>query len=246
MARRRSLTTPRPPVRRVEIDPDAGLDPERWPMTIPAVAQLSRDGLDLGPATVLVGENGSGKSTLVEAIAAAYGINPEGGSTHARHSTRVSESPLHTAVRLVRQVGAGRWGFFLRAETMHGLYTYLEELPGAGERLHEFSHGESFVEVLRTRFTSPGLYLLDEPESALSFGGCLALIGVLLDRVAAGAQVIVATHSPVVAALPGATVLELDERGFHRTDWADLELVDQHRRFLTDPERYLRHVLAES
>jgi predicted ATPase len=233
---------PRRPLRRVEVDPDAGLDTGAWPMTVPAVAQLAREGLRLGPATVLVGENGSGKSTLIEAVAAAFGLNPEGGSPHANHSTRASESPLYEALRLVREAGAPRWGFFLRAETMHGLYTYLENVGGGG-RLHELSHGESFLDVLGTRFRTPGLYLLDEPESALSFSACLALVGHLHELAASGSQIIVATHSPVVAALPDATILELGAHGYRRTDWADLDLVHHYRQFLEAPHRYLRHVL---
>ncbi|MDQ1289442.1 MAG: hypothetical protein QG622_3008 [Actinomycetota bacterium] len=214
-------------------------------MTVPAVRQLARDGLDLGPATVLVGENGSGKSTVVEAVAAAFGLNPEGGSVQARHSTRRTESPLVDAVRLSRGVTGRRWGYFLRAETMHGLYTYLEDL-GGGPPLHEMSHGESFLEVLRTRFDSPGFYVLDEPESALSFSGCLALVGTLHELVARGGQVLVATHSPVVASLPGATVLQFGDDGWTTTSWEDLDLVDHHRRFLTEPMRYLRHVVSDS
>lgn len=237
-------------MRRLELQPDHDLAPGQWPVTVPAVAQLLRDGLDLGPATVLVGENGSGKSTLVEALAMAYGLSPEGGSTHARHSTRESESPLHRALRVVREPGASRWGFFLRAETMHGLYTYLEEIEGGqsirrpSPRFHELSHGESFLAVLRQRFDSPGLYVLDEPESALSFSACLALVGLLHDLAGTGtAQVVVATHSPVVAALPGARVLQLDQEGWHDTTWDELELVAHHRRFLEQPMRYLRHVI---
>ena len=232
------------PVRRIERADDAALPPGAWPRTVPAVEQLLRDGLDLGPVTVLVGENGSGKSTIVEAVAAAYGLNPEGGSRHARHSTRPTESPLHGDLQLARGVTAGRWGFFLRAETMHGLYTYLEEVGTGG--LHELSHGESFLEVLRSRFSSPGFYVLDEPESALSFGNCLGLVGLLHELAGRGSQVLVATHSPVVAAIPGARILELDDVGFHETAWDDLELVAHHRRFLDAPQRYLRHVLDPS
>jgi len=232
------------PVRRVERS-QVRIHAHKWPGTIPAVAQLLDEGLDLGPATVLVGENGVGKSTIVERIAMAFGLNPEGGSTHARHGTCATESPLHTALRLVRGAGAGRWGYFLRAETMHGLYTYLEDHPGRSETLlHEMNHGESFLEVLRSRFDSPGLYLLDEPESALSFSGCLALVGLLHELARSGtAQVLVATHSPVVAALPGARVLELDADGWHDCAWEQLQVVDHTRRFLDEPMRYLRHVI---
>jgi predicted ATPase len=236
------------PLRRVERAPEAAADETGWPGALPAVSQQLRDGLDLGPATVVVGDNGTGKSTLVEAIAMAYGLNAEGGSTHARHGTRASESPLAGWLSLEREAGASRWGYFLRAETMHGLYTYLETNPAHGgreARFHEMSHGESFLEVLRSRFDGSGFYVLDEPESALSFSGCLGLVGLLHDLMELGsAQILLATHSPVVAALPGAQILGLDDAGWHESTWEDLGLVDHHRRFLAGPERYLRHVLG--
>jgi predicted ATPase len=240
-------TADRRVVRRVERRAGAELDPGRWPYSLPPVAQLLRDGLDLPPGvTFLVGENGSGKSTLVEAVAAAAGLNAEGGSRYARHTTRVSESPLSEVLQLVRSVGAPRWAYFLRAETMHGLYTYLEELP-PGPRspppLHEMSHGESFLEVLAHSFAEPGLYLLDEPEAALSFRSCLTLVRVLHDLAEAGSQVLCATHSPLITALPGAQLLQLDDDGITPVTWQDLELVDHWRRYLESPQAYLRHVL---
>ncbi|WP_345272384.1 AAA family ATPase [Nocardioides nanhaiensis] len=226
---------------------DSELDHGSWPATIPAVAQLLRDGLDLAPGvTLLVGENGSGKSTLVEAIAMAYGLSPEGGTTHSVHRTRPSESPLASALRLTRGLGAGRWGFFLRAETMHGWYTHLEENPGSNPfepRFHEMSHGESFLAVLQHRFDSPGFYCLDEPEAALSFSATLALVGTLHDLARMGGQVLCATHSPVLAALPGATLLEVGEWGYREATWEELDLVQHWRAYLADPQRYLRHVI---
>jgi predicted ATPase len=241
------------PVVRVERRPDAEILPDSWPLRVPAVRQVLSDGLELGPLTVLVGENGSGKSTLVEAVAGAYGLSPEGGSTGARHSTRVSESPVQNWLRLRRGIGAARWGFFLRAETMHGFYTYLEQHPAGPlvhdgargrERFHEISHGESFLEILSSRFNDPGLYLLDEPESALSFTGCLSLVRLLHEIAGSGtAQAIVATHSPVIAAIPGAQILEVGEWGLRECAWAELELVEHWRGFLDDPKTYLRHLL---
>ena len=214
-------------------------------MTIPAVVQLLNDGLELGPATVLVGENGSGKSTLIEAVAMAYDINPEGGSAGSQHRTRPSESALHEAFVLQKSPGAHR-GYFLRAETMHGLYTYLEQNPNPKVRdlsFHEMSHGESFNALLASRFGGPGLFLLDEPESALSFTGCLALLFTLGDVLRnPAAQVIVATHSPVIAALPGARIYELDETGFTERAWEESQLVEHHRRFLASPDQYLRYL----
>jgi predicted ATPase len=167
--------------------------------------------------TFLVGENGSGKSTLVEAFAQAYGLNPEGGSKGAQHRTRASESPLGAALRVVRTPGPLVASYFLRAETMHGLYTYLEQNPAPEirrePRFHEMSHGESFLAVLRSRFAGYGFFLLDEPESALSFRSCLALLALFDDLRREGAQVLCATHSPLLASLPGATVLEVGDHG---------------------------------
>ncbi len=236
-----------PPVVRISLDPDAPIERGTWPMSIPAVAELARDGLDLAPGvTFLVGENGSGKSTLVEAVAMAYGMAPEGGSTGSQHSTRASESPLGHALRLQRGIGAARWGFFLRAETMHGFYTYLEDNPGEGEpRFHAMSHGESFLAVLERRFDSPGFYCLDEPEAALSFSSTLGLVSVLHEVARSGGQVLCATHSPVLAAMPGATILEVGEWGLRRTTWDELELVQHWRSYLDAPGRYLRHVIED-
>jgi predicted ATPase len=235
------------PVRRVAAA--EGIRPSgHWPHTIPAVRQLLTDGLDLDPGvTFLVGENGAGKSTLVEAIAVAFGLSPEGGSTGARLTTRATESPLADDLQLTRGVGAKRAGYFLRAESMHGFYTYLEQNPRPSGppdlAFHEMSHGESFLNLISDRFTRHGLYCLDEPESALSFSSSLAVVGVLHRLSESGSQVLCATHSPVIAALPGATILEVGDWGIRRTTWSDLELVQNWKAYLQAPERYLRHVL---
>jgi predicted ATPase len=241
-----------PPVVRVIPNDDHPLPAAEWPRTIPAVEQLLAEGLTLDKGvTFLVGENGSGKSTLVEAVAMAFGLSPEGGSTHSNHRTFQSESSLSGALRLQRGLGASRWGFFLRAETMHGWYTYMEEhqdpawanRPRRDPRFHEMSHGESFLALLRTRFDSPGFYCLVEPEAALSFTSTLGLVGVLHDVTRAGGQVLCATHSPVLAAMPGATILEVGDWGLRRTAWEQLELVQHWKAYLDAPGRYLRHVL---
>lgn len=239
-----------PPVVRLEVDHavEADLLPEgQWPRTIPAVAQLLAEGLDLTPGvTFLVGENGSGKSTLVEAAAAAFGLGPEGGSTQGGHSTRHTESPLGQALLARRGIGAPRWGFFLRAETMHGWYTYSESLAddfsSPPPTFHEMSHGESFLSVVANRLNAPGFYCLDEPEAALSFMSTFALMSALTDLRDQGAQVLCATHSPMLAALPGARILEVGDWGLRESAWEDLELVQHWRAFLDTPDRYLRHL----
>jgi len=230
------------PVRSAGEHPLNPLARTTWPATLPPVAHLLDLGLDCGAATVFVGENGSGKSTLVEAIALAYGLSGEGGSTGARHTTRPSESALWDHLQLVRNAGATKRGYFLRAETMHGFYTYLEENPSARGDIpfHERSHGESFLALVEDRFKYAGLWVLDEPESALSFDGCLALLKMLGQKLADGkSQVILSTHSPMLAALPGATVYEVGEWGLRKRPWMDLALVDHWTRFLLDPEQFV-------
>jgi predicted ATPase len=200
----------------------------------------------------LVGENGSGKSTLVEALAMAAGMNAEGGSTGAVHRTHASESPLHEWLTVVRDPGAPRWGYFVRAETMHGLFTYLDtsraESPWSRDPVfHGLSHGESFVALLGSRrFRGEGLFVMDEPEAGLSFSAQLHLVAELAEMARRPrTQVVLATHSPVLAAIPGASVLELGEHGIRRTTWDDLEVVTHHRSFLAEPRRYLRHVIDD-
>ncbi|WP_245961605.1 AAA family ATPase [Quadrisphaera granulorum] len=234
------------PVRRVERNPNAAPPPrDEWPMTVPAVAQLVHEGLDLGPATVLVGENGAGKSTVLEGIAWAFGLDSRGGSRNTRGMLSDDEpDPVGRALRVVRGPGAGRWGFFLRAETMHQVF---ETIAGGRDDpgdFHAMSHGEAFNALLGTnRYRGPGLYCFDEPESALSFTSQLALLAQMADLVATGtAQVLVATHSPLLAALPGARLLLVDDDGLTDVPWDALPLVAHWRAFMDDPRRYLRHL----
>jgi predicted ATPase len=234
------------PIRRLTEHPTNPLDRRTWPATLVPVATILDNGLDLGPATVLVGENGSGKSTIIEAIALAYGLSPEGGSSGAQHRTRSTESVLADHLQLVRNAGTTRRGYFLRAETMHGFFTYLETNPSttrADVSFHEMSHGESFLELVVDRFRGPGLWVLDEPESALSFSGCLALLGVLKELVTSGkSQVVLSTHSPLLASLPQAQILEVGSWGLRSRAWEDLDLVTNWQAFLTSPQRYLKHL----
>lgn len=224
-------------------------DPDAWPATVPAAAQLLREGLELPPGiTILIGENGSGKSTVVEILAEAYGLSPQGGSILAR-GNRVRDSEPGAGHRLSVELGLGgrsAWAYFLRADTMHSLYTYLEENRGRRqERFHELSHGQGFLEILRTRVNQRGFYLMDEPDAPLSFIASLSLVALLHDLAAQDSQVIVATHSPLVAAVPGARILELGDWGIRPVLWDDLEIVYSWRGFLNDPSLYLRHLLSD-
>jgi len=222
------------------------IDHSAWPATIPAVAQILSEGLDL-PAgvTILVGENGAGKSSVVELIAEACALNPQGGSPKAGFRTHATEPGIGANLWAERGPGYPAWTYFLRADTAHSLYTYLEENPGRRpERFHYLSHGEGFLEILRTRINQPGFYLMDEPDSPLSFVASLGLVALLHDLSEGGGQVVVATHSPVVAAVPGARILELGDWGMRPARWDDLELVAIWRDFLQEPGLFLRHLLA--
>ncbi len=230
-------------------------DPDRYPFSIPAIA--AADGLSLhSQVTYFVGENGSGKSTLLEAIAVAAGFNPEGGSMNFRFSTRSSESSLAGALRLVRSVRRPRTGFFLRAESFFNLATAIEQLdkePGGspiigsygGRSLHEQSHGESFIALALHRFGPQGLYVLDEPEAALSPLRQMSMLRRMRDLVQQGCQFIVATHAPILLAYPGAWIYELDEHGVRRVDYDDTATVRVTREFLGDRDATLEELFLD-
>jgi predicted ATPase len=225
---------------------------------VPAVAAL-RDGIDLHPqVTFLVGENGSGKSTLVEAIAVACGLNPEGGGATLRHETRASHSPLGDHLRVVRGGRRPRTDFFLRAESIFTMATALEAMaaeegvspgqvfrPYGGRSLHEISHGESFLAIVGHRFGPDGFYVLDEPEAALSPQNVLTLLRRMHDLAAAGSQFVVATHSPLLLAYPGARILLCDEDGLREIDFDEAPAVRLTRTFLADPGRVVARLLED-
>jgi predicted ATPase len=232
---------------------DEPRDPEAYPFSIPAVRALER-GLALDPkVTFFVGENGSGKSTVLEAIAVAAGFNAEGGTKNFNYSTRPSHSPLHEHL-VVAWSRRPRDGFFFRGESFFTVATELEALEKVqggllasygGRSLHERSHGEAFLALINNRFGGDGLYLMDEPESALSPARLLSLIAAIHGLVRRGSQVLIATHSPVLLAYPGAKIYQFDARGARETTWAETEHVQVTRDFLNAPERYLKHLLAD-
>jgi predicted ATPase len=235
-------------IRAVTLDRE-GLDAGRYPYAIPAIRSLTA--LELHPrVTLLAGENGSGKSTLVEAIAVAAGFNPEGGSRNMRHVTRPSHSELHERLRLVRDSRPTRGGWFLRAESFYTIATHIERLE-VGEHygeipLHEQSHGESFLSLVLERFGDRGLYILDEPEAALSVLGVLALIRRMHELVERGSQFVVSTHSPILLAYPGARIYVLDEDGIAETPYDETDVVQLTRSFLADRGRFLHYLFAET
>jgi predicted ATPase len=203
------------------------------------------------PVTFLVGENGSGKSTLVEAIAEAFGLDARGGRAGRKYGNDREKTPLGQVLRLgltregLKMRGgarARRKGYFLRAETTFGFAEVVGGLPGYWEEdLSQVSHGEGFLVIFQSMFREPGLYLMDEPEAALSFTSCLRLIALMHELGRSGAQVICATHSPILASTPDADIVEVGDFGFRHAQWGDLAIVDHWRRYLGEPAAYLRH-----
>ena len=223
--------------------------PDGYPFALPAVRQLPS--LRFAPVTCLVGDNGTGKSTIVEALAVAAGFNVEGGGRNLRFATHATHSELHPHLELVWHQRP-RWGWFLRAETFYGLAWHVTRdndrrtgVSALFPDLHGESHGESFIDIALTRLRSPGFYILDEPESALSVIGQLRLLRIIHDARRAGAQFVIATHSPLLMAHPGASIVELDEHGAHTRDYDDVEIVGLWRRFLDDPQSMLGPLLAD-
>ena len=204
--------------------------------------------------TILVGENGTGKSTLLEAIAVACGFNPEGGSRNFQFSTNDTHSALHESLRVVRRAYP-KDGYFLRAESLYNVATNLEQLDRqpafsrkliesyGGRSLHKQSHGESFLALVQNRLGGNGLYLFDEPEAALSPMRQLTLLAEIDRLVKANSQLIIATHSPILMAYPGAQILELSAEGIRAVDWRETEHYQVTKRFLDDPERMMKYLL---
>lgn len=230
-------------------------DFDRYPFLLPAVRHLNT--LPLHPkVTFLVGENGSGKSTLLEAIAVAFGFNPEGGTKNFGFNTRASHSELHRYLRLVKGVKQPRDGFFLRAESFFNLATEIEKLdqgPGGppvinsygGKSLHEQSHGESFWSLVMHRFGGNGFYILDEPEAALSPQRQLALLSRIHQLANENSQFVIATHSPILMAYPDADVFHCSDAGLKRVHYEDTEHFQIMHDFVTNPQRMLDILLSE-
>ena len=242
-------------LRGIRFERDKVADFSGYPFSIPAIKKLRE--LDLHEhVTFVIGDNGSGKSTLVEAIAVAAGFNAEGGSKNFHFTTRRSESELCRYLRVVKNPGRPRDGFFLRAESYFNVGTEIERLDEdpaiapriidsyGGVSLHEQSHGESFLALVKHRFRGGGLYILDEPEAALSPQRQLTLLAFMHQLVRDGAQFIVATHSPILMAYPDALIYQLGPRGIQRVAYEDTEHYQLTRDFLNGRERFFKHLFG--
>ena len=247
------------------------IDWERYPFNIPAVANLINVSLQY-PITIFVGENGTGKSTIVEALAGMLGINAEGGSKNTKFSTVKTESILWD--HLAPNRGSAREGsaFFLRAETMYNVFSEQEYVADVGSsyrdsdyldgqfigteptrfsdkygqgRMHQMSHGESFFEQL-TQFRQHGLYILDEPEAALSPNRQLAAVKLLHDLAyRQECQIFLATHSPILAAIPDAQILQLSDDGIEEIAYEDTELYRTYWAFMKNPNTFVERLFRD-
>ena len=226
-----------------------------YPFSLAAVRHL--DVLPLHPrVTYFVGENGSGKSTLLEAIAVSCGFNAEGGTRNFRFGTRTSHSALHEYIRIAKGIRRPKDGFFFRAESFFNVATEIERLDSdgrgprvidsyGGKSLHEQSHGESFLALMMNRFGGDGLYLLDEPEAALSPQRQLAALARIHDLVNAESQFIIATHSPILMAYPDAYIYSCSPDGIDRVDYFDTEHYRVMHDFVVNPKRMLDVLFAD-
>ena len=224
----------------------ARVAPDSYLREIPALRSL-RSLAFARPVTFFAGENGTGKSTLLEALAVACGFNPEGGTRNYRFSTFDSHSALFDALTVSRSPGKPGPGYFLRAESFYNVATAEEEYSrgpgGMPQHYHEKSHGESFLSMFENSFRPGGLYLLDEPEAALSPQRQLTLLMYLVRLSGQGAQFIVATHSPILLGTPGAQILCFDGGEIRPCAYEETESYRITSLFLQDRERLLRRLL---
>lgn len=255
MAKKRK-SSPGPFLLHLELLRDQIPDINQYPFTLPAVRSLTTLPLH-EHVTFLVGENGSGKSTLLEAIAIGCHLNPEGGSRNFNFSTHDSHSSLTKYLRLARRLSAPGDSYFLRAESFYNVASEIERLDKepeggppiinayGGTSLHHQSHGESFFALFKNRFRSNGLYLMHEPEAALSPARQLQFLALLHDYVKRGCQFVIATHSPIIMAYPQATIYVLDEDGIKKTDYAETAHYQITRGFLNSKEKSLSVLMQE-
>lgn len=228
-----------------------------YPYCLPVCRHMGM--LNLHPAvTFLVGENGTGKSTLLEAVAVAAGFNSEGGTKNFGFSTRASHSSLYNSITLQRSLKKPQDGFFLRAESFFNVATEIERLDSepafapplidsyGGKSLHEQSHGESFLSLVMERFGGDGLYILDEPEAALSPTRQLALLSRIHDLVHQRSQFIIATHSPILMAYPNAYIYQLTDDAVNRIPYTDTEHYAVTKEFLNKHEAMLESLLERN
>ncbi|WP_425800774.1 AAA family ATPase [Desulfitobacterium sp. Sab5] len=240
-------------IRNIELDRDSVPSFSEYPFNLPAVKNL--DKLTFHPkVTFIIGENGSGKSTILESIAVAYGFNAEGGTKNFNFSSRATHSDLSSYIKVVKGTKRPQTGFFLRAESFYNFASNIDDLDAdlpeemrliksyGGRSLHEQSHGESFFAVFQNRFSGKGIYILDEPEAALSPSRQMSMLTRMHELVREDCQFIIATHSPIIMAYPHAWIYEIRE-GFDQVKYEDTEHYQAMSSFLNNKQKMLNILL---
>ncbi|KLU61116.1 vitamin B12 import ATP-binding protein BtuD [Peptococcaceae bacterium CEB3] len=240
-------------IRYIELDRERVPSFSEYPFNLPAIKSLQR--LSFHPeVTFLIGENGSGKSTILESIAVACGFNAEGGSRNFNFSSKATHSDLDNYIKVVKGPRRPHTGFFLRAESFYNLATNIDDLdsdPSGGPRiiesfggisLHEQSHGESFFALFQNRFSGNGLYILDEPEAALSPTRQMSMLSIMHDLIREGSQFVIATHSPIIMAYPNVLIYEIKEE-IKTVRYEDTEHYQVTRAFISNPKKMLKELL---
>lgn len=231
-------------IQRIGIDWD-GIGRDSYLREIEALKGL--EGLEfLRPVTFFVGENGSGKSTLLEAIAVAYGFNPEGGTRNYSFSTYDSHSELCEALKISRGYRKANWGYFLRAESFYNVATKELEYSDSehpSKKYHEKSHGESFLALAQSQLRANGVYLFDEPEAALSPQRQLTLLMEIYECARRGAQFIIVTHSPILLGMPDAEIMTFDDGRIHSCEYEDTDSYQVTEMFINNRKQVLDRLL---
>jgi predicted ATPase/uncharacterized protein (DUF3820 family) len=222
-------------------------DFKKYPFSLPVVKNLERTLLHPN-VTFIVGENGSGKSTLLEALAITQGFNPEGGTVNFNFATRPTHSKLHEYLRVAKTGKKVQNGFFFRAESFYNVSTAIEEIGvinSYGEKtLHELSHGEAFFSLIENRFGANGLYILDEPEAALSPNRQMSMLTFIHDLVKKGSQFVISTHSPILLSYPNTMIYEIGEDGLEKVSYEETNTFQTSKRFLNEYEKMLGVLLS--
>ena len=233
-------------IRSIKLNTDKIQSFDEYPFNLPIIKNL--DKIKFHPnVTFIVGENGCGKSTILEAIAVSYGFNPEGGTKNFNFSTKETHSCLYDFITIVKGVKKPRDGFFLRAESFYNVATNIDELnlenSYGGKSLHKRSHGEAFFSLIMNKFTGNSLYILDEPEAALSPTRQMSLISRIDELVKQGSQFIIATHSPILMAYPNSVIYQIKE-DIQKVKYEDSENYNITKEFLNNYKKMI-HILTK-